>query len=129
MNDQMQALARRAVACRHWRWMAGMLLQDGRRVVSHTRDGHEILYRRHDGSTIVGCYGPLAEGNCLPDLTDPATLGCLMALVREAWQDSDLVVERTPDWAACRWRIDRGMQGFYGNTEAEALVAALEAAP
>lgn len=97
-------LAKRAVACPRWRWMEGMLLQDGRRVVSHTRDGQEILYRRHDGSTIVGCYGYLADGNCLPDLDDPATMGCLMALALEAHTGS-------------------------GQYDAAALVAALEAAP
>ena len=51
--------------------------------------------------------------DALPDLTDPATLGCLLALVREAWQDptitthcwrvSPAVVARSPERGPERW--------------------------
>lgn len=65
-----------------------------------------------------------------PDLTDPATLGCLLALVRAAWQDPYLCVVGEP---ITGWRIDAAVPGvasLYGfDTEAEALVRALEAAP
>jgi hypothetical protein len=73
----------------------------------------------------------------LPDFDDPATLGCLLALVREAWGDPDLFVEREQRREPARaWSITtksgpctcRGGY-WYGATEAEALVAALEAAP
>jgi hypothetical protein len=52
-------LSKRAVACRKWRWLPGMLC---------TTAG----YRKENGA--------------LPDLEDAATLGCLLALVREAKQ-------------------------------------------
>ena len=71
-------------------------------------------------------------GVWIPDLTDPATLGCLLALVREAWVDH----------CACVYPIDYGPAGVmwqvrlaangrqvtarHYTTEAEALVAALE---
>ena len=66
-----------------------------------------------------------------PALDDPATLGCLLHLVREAWK-----AERANAWwcgplrawAADVRIIDRG-RVFHGDTEAEALVIALEAAP
>ena len=76
----------------------------------------------------------LAEG--WPDLTDPATLGCLLALVREAWVMPHLTQTHNAGWgfwwpgdddALGQWPIGEGF-GRY-DTEAEALVAALEAAP
>jgi hypothetical protein len=66
----------------------------------------------------------------IPDLSDPATIGCLIALVREA--------RREPGYApSCldaiegAWVVEtpsRKRQTRYAS-EAEALVAALEAAP
>lgn len=65
----------------------------------------------------------------IPDLTDPATLGCLLVLVREAYGDHRLAcVPWRLQWAVDRvWR--RNGHLAEGATEAEALVAALEAAP
>lgn len=85
------------------------------------------------------------HGIALPDFSDPATLGCLLALVREAWDDPSLYLaprfERDDDgslgtrWVVCSLRHlgaivlpGRGPAG-YGHTEAEALVCALENAP
>ena len=106
----MTELAKRAVACRGWRWMPGMLAADtGLRLDEMTTDW---------------------EGT-LPDLSDPATAGCLLALVREAWDDpvahcEELFRRISGDWAV----FDRtGSLVAKGATEAEALVAALEAAP
>ena len=64
----------------------------------------------------------------LPDLTDPATLGCLLALVREAWGERTIGIE-WEDGEAAGWLIT-GIEHneISGDTEAEALVAALEAA-
>jgi len=116
--------ARRAVACRHWRWMPGMLVRYG--------DG-QVWYRLADGDG----YGlpfrhvPPDPRDAWPDLTDPATLGCLLALVRELRPYA--CVEycggywRVVDPQDERWDTDRGFGPWA--TEAEALVAALEAAP
>jgi hypothetical protein len=65
----------------------------------------------------------------LPDLTDPATLGCLLALVREAHAVPFLQV-------SVKISRDHGYQfdchphhrGQWVDSEAEALVAALERA-
>ena len=125
-------LARRAVACKGWRWMPGML------VVRHAMPTvwSRLIYR-DDEKRWWGTDGPTvtdkmrALEHWLPDLDDPATLGCLLALVREAWAtptrclwyDSEMTSQGS-------WCWDDGKGGFWmGDTEAEALVAALEAAP
>lgn len=104
----MKELAERAVACKRWRWMPGMLALDtGLRLDEMTDDWEAAL----------------------PDLTDPATLGCLLALVREAHSDPNASVYHVDGWW---WVSLRGRPvELYpeGATEAEALVAALEAAP
>lgn len=107
-------LARRAMASKHWRWLPGMLAADtGLRLDEMTDDWE-------------------AE---VPDLDDPATLGCLLALVREAWDDRYVYLEPADSGGPVGWLV---MMGWIpetatvcsdGSTEAAALVAALEAAP
>lgn len=67
-----------------------------------------------------------------PDLSDPATLGCLLTLVREAWKSPVAQVSPSlPDghiWT-CYINDEADDRLFRERTEAEALVAALEAAP
>ena len=112
----MEELAKRAVACRHWRWMPGMLW----------------LLIDEDGV----CYNcdrvtqaNLVFSDALPDLSDPATLGCVLALVREAWGCDSLTCQPLlPLVGVHGWRVV-GTSAKSGHTEAEALVAALEAAP
>ena len=121
-NDYI-SLGKRAVACKGWRWMPGMLTSFNARHL-----GRHLWVDQ--GSSVV-VYADQNEGE-VPDLTDPATMGCLLALVREAWGDP----HASASWdyetngqvvVACsrtsRW-VFRDRQ-----TEAEALVAALEAAP
>ena len=68
-------------------------------------------------------------GVWLPDLSDPATLGCLLALVREAWGCDSLTCQPLlPLVGVHGWRVV-GTSAQSDNTEAAALVAALEAAP
>jgi len=126
--DKFEELGRRAVACRHWRWMSGMKL---------------IVPSKHDGATGYTVRlqqdGYVPNPNEHPDLADPATLGCLLALVREVF-NLPLYVELNPHGTPkARLCYVEGyyvgikklvaVEGCSGNTEAEALVAALEAAP
>ena len=62
-----------------------------------------------------------------PDFADPATIGVLLAAVREAWASPTLFVRPTASgWTVMR---GRGMGKLSdGETEADALIAALEAA-
>ena len=130
----MEELARRAVACRHWRWLPGMLATDegylGRARVIDTdcapvNERPDLWeYRGYLRGTANADEWP---DTLFPDLSDPATLGALLALVREAWGDPWIRVEpMSREW---RTLHSRPAPFSAGPTEAAALVAALEAAP
>ena len=77
---------------------------------------------------------PLTIGDRLlrPDwFADPATIGCLLALVREAWGPTFHLIPQG-GWLVQGARLPDGGTinlGICATSEAEALVAALEAAP
>lgn len=68
-----EELGKRAVACKAWRWMPGML------VIT----GPARLKVRLTGSNVSQMPFGLT-GDAYPDITDPATRGCIDALVEEA---------------------------------------------
>ncbi len=111
--DELRALADRVVACRHWRPMRGMRDLQGR---TWTPD---LLWRWHPHDR--------------PDLSDPATVGCLLALVREAWGDPEAHLALGAGGWILMSGESRVAEVVYpspaGRIEAEALVAALEASP
>ena len=120
MTDEQIVLGRRAVACRGWRWMPGMRWW--------TDDDHGRL----------DDFQPEYMGrptDALPDLSDPATLGCVLALVRQAWAYECacvLPLDYGPGgvWWVCRLAGNgRALTERHWPTEAEALVFALEATP
>ena len=126
----MRDLAERVVACKHWRWMPGMLNTYGYRVLEVDEHGKPTRW-------VLGWYvfnwSAKWPSSSTPDLTDPATLGCLLALVREVWEDPQvvvicLVIDGKGLWCP-KIQASQGRAGINYETEAEALVAALEAAP
>jgi hypothetical protein len=106
-----------------------------------------MLHGTVDGGELKSCYrvGDLTlylDADRVPDLTDPATLGCLLALVREAVRSDDrlwggrvevhqdsrrLFIVVCPEHDPNEFLYHRWIAS--GESEAEALVAALEAAP
>jgi hypothetical protein len=147
-DEQAKALGLRAVACSAWRTLPGVVDCDGvqvLRVGGHTIDAFHPRANGIGGQVVMlaGRLGP-------PDFRDPATRGCLLALVREAW-DSPLMTTLARDTRTNPatqpvmpvWSINAGprpasmdpmgalhrMTMAQHRTEAEALVAALEAAP
>jgi len=136
MTYDMMKLARRAVACDGWRWMPAMLicpragdpayrivgvwLVEETRACTHWKDPAVIPMRRDP----VG----------LPDLTDPATLGCVLALVAErhgVTLDDVHVVRTGRVWSVWVFYSDDASRRVATHlpSRAAALVAALEAAP
>lgn len=113
-------LARRAVACKHWKWQSGMEeVRRGRVMDVVTHDG-ETLARAlvRDRSTAymngsVNLMWTAVTSSWSPDLTDPATVGCMLALVYEAYKGGIIPASANPQWFR----------------DPESLVAALEAAP
>jgi hypothetical protein len=127
MTPALTAAAERLITVPGFRWMPGMVDTDGYRFVDVSEgiieiDGSLFQYSRGHYSAAVAA---------LPDLTDPATLGCVLAMVREAYGDpgigavqSQSLVEGEPTW----WLLMTGTQLFDAATEAECLVNALAAA-
>jgi hypothetical protein len=100
--------------------MPGMLSLNGIRVV-----------RGEEGVAFAGA------DQDRPDLRDPATLGCLLALVRDAWPTAPATTNNHGMYDPGRGHYHRWVVSYctggdwrqaHGDTEAEALVAALEAA-
>lgn len=152
MTDEQIALARRVVACKGWRWLPGMRasLSSGLvvRLGEHDEGSLWCAILAGGATCTVDVHHPWYT--VAPDLTDAATVGCLLALVREAWRCPTVYVRRGTTrrvsdgvmaWEVCDLWLDaeacralgvdrQGSVGSWGHaSEAEALVAALEAAP
>jgi hypothetical protein len=142
MNKRQTELARQLIAWKHWRWMPGM-----RWILTFPAPFDPMSGRVSDPAVGVWRSSSSIAAAAYPDLDDPATIGCLLALVREAWGDSGMspmaVLESVPGTVAAsrvkRWEIcgleDLGKRwlphwfsGWFP-TEAEALAAALLGAP
>ena len=126
MTPEFVVLAQRAVACSKWRWIRGMTLIVEDAISS---SNPELITWADPGGMGYYQHRSTTCGD-LPDLTDPATLGCLLVLVREAWNDYTITTQfhpsvGTPDRK--RWRVwQSGNPIAYGVSEPEALVSALE---
>jgi len=81
------------------------------------------------GQPYVDCTDTTEDWpSLLPDLSDPATVGCLLALVRKAYDDRDAFVGRYAGYCSFE-TLDPMAPRVTAPTEAHCLVAALEAAP
>jgi hypothetical protein len=124
-----EVLANRLVDSKQFRWLPGMLTLTGLRVVRVEKDDYTTGYSLKNPQGI-------RELSAIdrPDLTDPATLGCLMTLVRAAWEDDGIgccaSYRRDGTWIvySSKPTSQKFTARVYANhaaTEAEALVNAL----
>ena len=127
------SLSECAVACKHWRWMPGMSSQFG---IIVERDALGLGEADWVGGGKLEADD--INDDALPDLDDPATIGCLLALVREAWGPTCSVVHVLDGngWALITSggalglpELGKGYPTRFHRTYAEGIVAALEAAP
>jgi hypothetical protein len=95
------------------------------RVVDVDDDDPEVVWAI---DPVNGSEQAILLTDARPDLTDPATLGCLLWLVREHWEIPDACISYDEDgWHVFSY-LDNRLTAYF-ETEAEALVAALESAP
>ena len=130
--EALWALGKEVIACPGFHWMKGMTMidEDGERAVvaleAEYSPGMWIawIYREGEG------WDQLDTGAAVPALDDPATLGCLLALVREAWNEPEASSTAGAGYDGFwGWWAFAGGKQFEGVTEAEALVAAFKAVP
>jgi hypothetical protein len=136
--EKMIELAKRAVACKHWEWMPGMLaLYDTRcdnpscKPFSTSYIGFLPIYKDEPKGWIrtTGLPFPSELPQRLPDLRDPTTVLCMLHLVRKAWDEQGLYCAAHKGWWHVVWPDGEGdLDTDYADSEAEALVLALEAA-
>jgi hypothetical protein len=128
-------LGQRAMACKGWRWLPGMLAH---------QPGLTWQWRRHSVAKWSDALGVRRDipADAVPDLRDPATVGCLLALVRQAYPNNDLCVAYLHTYQTCSGGVEYAVYEVHDQryipqlsrtngghpTEAHALVAALEAA-
>lgn len=145
MDDQAfceaMALGVRAISCWRFQWRPGMRLY---KTGGWCAENGDIA----DKGYFVRVPELLPNGgypDAWPDLTDAATRGALLSLVRESWSDDHAWLEATNRYYAfnengancCEpaWILhvlDRTAQTYRkiaGATEAEALLCALEMSP
>lgn len=135
MTPDLMDLGRRLMALPDFEWMPGMLSVDGERYLRR-RPGAEYPHLFFDPMyDAVIDYSDAQLKHIEPEPADPATLGCLLALVREKWGRPNMAA--TPEIIGVRvlWYVEdftdgsESSLGLVGDTEAEALVCALEAIP
>jgi len=129
---ELRNLGQRAVACEDWEWMLGMVDTDGWRILRGEDES--------TGASLVNASGEMMHDRSLslavlPDLTDPATLGCLLSLVEKRLEHprGPMAIVPVNLWVAHpAWRVFAGFKygsGIVVATEESyeaALVQALE---
>lgn len=117
----LSALGSRAKNAARWKWLPGML--------SRYPDGsmYRLRSRYNFNGWEIPDKNPPNRRAAWPDLSDPATLGCVLAIVRECLSDESVSTSHFKG----QWHVKASTGEFVASaySEAEALVKALELAP
>ena len=136
-SEVTKLLGKRAVATDCFEWRPGMLilkenLEDAYRFVDFSSESCVELGQLVT-SYVGGSSGfkTISSGDfysdAVPDCSDPATIGCLVYLVRDLYKMPTIwTVERDGIWYTCWSGATHGGDFGSGVSEAEALVSALE---
>lgn len=127
MDNNLTEISERLIACKGFRWMPGLQTLGEWRIINVDADGVEVVTDL--GEVVLFHSGDLPHiASSLPDLTDPATLGCLLQLVRDAWGDPYLccVGDRETGWRLDGYAAVEDIHSY--SSEAEALFVALQSA-
>lgn len=121
MNKEYVELSKRLMKTKWFKWLPGMATYTPMSYTSPICG--RITYDEND-------INHLWRADTLPDLRDPATLGCLLYLVRKAWEmPTGIVVSYSSDdglWGVSWSGATHSGWCGRGKTEAEALVLSLE---
>lgn len=142
----LEELGARAVVCEGWEWLGGMKM-----LTEHDDPTYRLTYIPGEytdekpevspvrvlvpgGGDCAPAWGwPSEDSGWKPDLSDPATVGCLLQLVRKKHGVEVYTHPVTDEKNPTKWEVELSLR--WGRrliaaapTEAEALVAALESA-
>jgi|688.fasta_scaffold1634289_2 hypothetical protein len=140
MSPDRLEIAQRLAACRHWRWLPGMLATPERPDMAWCGSVRVHAHDRDAGMFELGGAAFMRDIGRIPDLDDDLTRLGVLAVVRRAWKCHAWTapyVQWSPegnlDWFMVEIPVaptyDAGRARFNGPTEESALLAALEAAP
>ena len=122
-------LARQLTACKQWRWMPGMqtsrgLVYDGAGLVVLVGSRPVVPGPGSDPVTVFEC---IDQPELLPDLTDPATYGCLLTMLWKCDGVAQVQTDRTAAGAEVLvWDADEDcFAAEVGDELGEALAKAL----
>lgn len=122
MTPEEEGFARRIIACKGWRWRAGMAFLD--------EEGNQWRVQSQSHADMI-------HADRLPDLSDAATMGCVLMLARSLWSLAPMTVYCKDEftvrgglryvWVSKFWVGDQ-WKYVEGNSELEVLVQTIEAA-
>lgn len=136
MSTDYSELGRRFVACKHFRWIEGMRWR-------FDVPNHQNVWSRYMGSDLCDDEGnPFTEANpfdrthdkrIVIDLSDAATKGCVLQLIRDAHQDQTIHIGiGCSGWVILSKKnriADVVHHAANFDSEEKAMVVAMEAAP
>ncbi len=117
MTPEQTELAKRLAAHPRWRWLSGMLaLAPSHGALRLCAELLEFVWYGVQAGQAPPNHAWCIQGDAYPDLTDPATVGCLAALVREVYGDPDLYC-RPAYSGGGRWTVEVPSEVWIGRYE------------